>query len=51
MMIVQMIFLYIWSHQMENSSTTTNSPTPQAADQNSKQTVLKDICAKWSRFF
>ena len=35
---------------MENSTTTANSATPQTADQNSKQAVLKDICAKWSKF-
>lgn len=34
---------------MENSSTTQNSANAQNADQN-KQAVLKDICAKWSKF-
>jgi hypothetical protein len=35
---------------MENSNTTATSTNPQTADQNSKQAVLKDICAKWSKF-
>jgi hypothetical protein len=34
---------------MENSSTNPTSAAAPNADQ-SKQTVLKDICAKWSKF-
>ena len=33
---------------MENSTTTNTSANPQNTDQ--KQAVIKDICAKWSKF-
>lgn len=33
---------------MENSTTTNTSENPQNTDQ--KQAVIKDICAKWSKF-
>jgi hypothetical protein len=33
---------------MENSTATNTSAKPQTTDQ--KQTVMKDICAKWSKF-
>ncbi len=33
---------------MENSAATNSNSTPQNADQ--KSAVMKDICAKWSKF-
>ena len=33
---------------MENSTTTNTSANPQNTDQ--KQAIIKDICAKWSKF-
>jgi len=41
-------FLIFRSIPMQNSSTQTNA-NPQTSDQN-QQDVVKDICAKWSKF-
>jgi hypothetical protein len=38
-----------WRTKMENSSTTNFTANNQNTDQN-KQTVRKEICAKWSKF-
>jgi hypothetical protein len=49
MMIIQMIFPHIGEIKMENSTATNTSANAQNAHQD-KQAVMKDICAKWSKF-
>jgi hypothetical protein len=52
MMIVQMTFNHLWRNPMENSPIGQTSPKPQNSNENTsnKQAMLREICAKWSKF-